>query len=84
MSKQEKMLQRFKSKPADFTWAELNSLLSGLGYELSAGSKTGGSRVRFLHPERPPIIMHKPHPTPILKRYQVEQLIEFLKKEGLL
>jgi hypothetical protein len=84
MSKQEKLLQRFKSKPADFSWAELKTLLGGLGYELSAGGKTGGSRIKFLHRQRPPIIMHKPHPTPILKRYQVEQILDFLKKEGIL
>ena len=80
MSKKEKLRNRFKSKPLDFSWGELKSMLSGMGYELS----TGGSRIRFLHPERPPIIMHKPHPTPVLKRYQVEQILEFLKKEGLL
>ncbi|MGK2905805.1 MAG: type II toxin-antitoxin system HicA family toxin [Desulfuromonadales bacterium] len=83
MSKQEKLLQRFKAKPVDFRWSDLQSLLAGFGYEMAAGGKTGGSRVRFLHPERPPIIMHKPHPTPVLKRYQVEQILEFLKKEGL-
>jgi hypothetical protein len=83
MSKQEKLLQQFKSKPADFRWSDLQSLLAGFGYEMTAGGRTGGSRVRFVHSERPPIIMHKPHPTPVLKRYQVEQLLEFLKKEGL-
>ena len=84
MSKREKLVQRFLSKPSDFTWSELKSLLEGLGYELVSGGKTGGSRVRFLHPEKPPIILHKPHPVPVLKRYQIEQITEFLKKEGLL
>ena len=84
MSKKEKLLERFKTKPSDFTWSELNGMLSGLGYELSAGGKTGGSRVKFHHPVHPPIMMHKPHPTPILKGYQVEQILKFLKKEGLL
>ena len=84
MSKQEKLLQRFKAKPTDFSWAELKSLLSGFGYELAAGGRTGGSRVRFTHPDRPPIIMHKPHPTSVLKHYQVEQILEFLRKEGIL
>ncbi len=84
MSKKEKLRNRFKSKPLDFSWGELKSMLSGMGYELSTGGRTGGSRIKFLHPERPPIIMHKPHPTPVLKRYQVEQILEFLKKEGLL
>jgi hypothetical protein len=84
MSKQEKLRQRFKSKPSDFTWSELTSLLCGVGYELGGGGKTGGSRVKFLHSERPPIIMHKPHPNNVLKRYQVGQILEFLRKEGLL
>ena len=84
MSKKEKLRNRFKSKPSNFSWNELKSMLSGMGYELSTGGRTGGSRIKFLHSERPPIIMHKPHPTPVLKRYQVEQILEFLKKEGLL
>ena len=84
MSKQEKLVHRFKSKPADFSWGELKSLLSGFGYLLSTGGKTGGSRVKFMHQERPPVIMHKPHPNPVLKRYQVDQILEFLKKEGVL
>lgn len=84
MTKRDKLLQRFKAKPLDFTWDELKSLLAGFGYELAASGRTGGSRVRFIHPELPPIVMHKPHPTPVLKRYQFEQILEFLKKEGLL
>jgi len=84
MSKREKLIQRFLSKPVDITWSELKSLLEGLGYSLGSGGKSGGSRVKFLHPEHPPVILHKPHPTPVLKRYQVEQIVEFLKKEGLL
>lgn len=84
MSKHEKLLLRFASKPADFSWSELKSLLAHFGYTLSAGGISGGSRVKFLHAVRPPVIMHKPHPTSILKRYQVEQILEYLKKEGLL
>lgn len=84
MSKREKLIQRFLSKPTDFSWGELKSLLEGFGYSLESGGKTGGSRVKFLHEQHPPVILHKPHPTPVLKRYQVEQITEFLKKEGLL
>jgi HicA toxin of bacterial toxin-antitoxin, len=84
MSKREKLIQRFLSKPADFSWGELKNLLDGLGYSLGSSGKSGGSRVKFLHTLHPPVILHKPHPTPILKRYQIEQIAEFLKKEGLL
>ena len=83
MSKKEKLLERFKTKPSDFTWAELNGMLSGLGYELLTVGKTGGSRVKFLHPVHPSINMHKPHPTPVLKKYQIKQIKELLKKDGL-
>jgi hypothetical protein len=84
MSKREKLMQRFLSKPADFSWGELKSLLEGFGYSLGSGGRTGGSRVKFLHQQHPPVILHKPHPIPVLKRYQIEQIAEFLKKEGLL
>ena len=84
MTKREKLVQRLLTKPADFTWAELKSLLERAGYALAVGGKSGGSGVKFVHHEHPPIILHKPHPTPILKRYQLDQIIEFLKKEGLL
>ena len=84
MSRQEKLLQRFKTIPADFSWSELQRLLAGFGYELSVGGRTGGSRIRFIHADHPPIILHKPHPTPLLKRYQLVQILEFLKKEAIL
>jgi len=63
---------------------ELTALLSGFGYALSKAGETGGSRVRFDRPESYPIILHKPHPTPVLKKYQMEQIEETLRKEGLI
>ena len=84
MSKREKLIQRFLALPRDFTWQELVSMLEGFGYKLTSGGKSGGSRVKFLHAERPPIILHKPHPTPILKRYQMEQIKAALQGEGLI
>lgn len=83
MGKREKLLSRFLSKPTDFTWSELSKLLGGFGYEQISAGKTGGSRVRFINPNYPPIILHKPHPKPVLKRYQLEAIISLLKQEGL-
>jgi HicA toxin of bacterial toxin-antitoxin, len=59
-------------------------MLSGFGYALAKTGKTGGSRVKFIHPNLPPIILHRPHPTPVLKKYQMEQIEETLKGEGLI
>jgi len=84
MSRKEKLLQRCLSVPNDLSWQELIKLLSGFGYQLSDGGKTGGSRVRFIHEMLPPIILHKPHPSPVMKRYQIEQVIDLLRKEGLI
>ncbi len=84
LSKRTKIINRFLSRPSDFTWQELVTLLSGFGYTLAKGGKTGGSRVKFIHETLPPIILHKPHPTPVLKRYQLEQIEDTLKGEGLI
>lgn len=59
-------------------------MLKSLGYEERTGGKSGGSRRRFVHETAAPIILHKPHPKQILKRYQVEQVLDMLEQEELL
>ena len=85
MSRKEKILKRLLNLPKDFSFEELKQLLSGLGYvELNLG-KTSGSRVAFLNEETKHIIrLHKPHPQNILKRYQLELIIEELTKRGII
>ena len=79
MSKEEKLKQRLLSKPKDFTYSELKTLLNHLGYEESQVGKTSGSRVAFIDKSSNHIIrLHKPHPNNELKQYQIEQLIEEL------
>ncbi|MCC2667326.1 MAG: hexulose-6-phosphate synthase [Gammaproteobacteria bacterium] len=84
MTKQKKLTERLLLKPKDFTWNELEKVLASFGYKQISGGKTGGSRVRFIHPDYPPVILHKPHPKRILKRYQLEGIIDLLKQEKLL
>lgn len=84
MSGKEKLVSRFLSRPKDFTWSELLSLLSGFGYVQADSGKTGGSRRKFLHPKAPMISLHKPHPGNLLKKYQIEQVLSVLKDGGLL
>jgi len=83
MSKKDKVMKRFLSRPQDFTWQELIAMLAGFGYAQQSAGKTSGSRVRFSHKSLPPIILHKPHPAKNLKRYQIDQIIELLEHEGL-
>lgn len=84
MTKRDKLIERLLSKPKDFTWDELAKVLNGLGYKQVSAGKTGGSRVRFVHPSYPPVILHRPHPKPILKRYMLENIIDLLKQEKLI
>ncbi len=84
MTKKEKLKERLLSCPSDFTWAELKNLLLSLGYRESNVGKTSGSRVKFISDEHSPILLHKPHPKPVMKMYMLKQVIEQLKKEGLL
>ena len=83
MGTKEKLIDRLKSKPKDFTFEELYTLLRLLGYRLDNAGKTSGSTIRFVRGSRP-IRFHKPHPRNILKRYVIEYVIEELEKEGLL
>jgi len=84
MTQIDKLRKRFLSKPTDFKLDELRALLCGLGYKEHNAGKTSGSRVRFIHQQHSDIMIHKPHPRPELKTYQIRQIIEQLKKEGLL
>lgn len=77
-------VNRFQSLPKNFTWDELSALLKILGYQAFQAGKTSGSRVRFVHSEYPPIMLHKPHPTKILKHYQLREILTMLSAEGIL
>jgi hypothetical protein len=78
MSKKEKLIVRFLSMPTDFHYDEMVKLLNYFSfYEIRQG-KTSGSRVRFMNSEGIPVMLHKPHPTGLLKRYQMKQIKEVL------
>lgn len=84
MTKQKKLLDKFLADPKDFTWDELVKLLRSFNYTQIKIGKTSGSRVRFLGMDDSVITLHKPHPSPVLKRYQIRQIIDLLKQEGML
>jgi hypothetical protein len=46
--------------------------------------KTGGARRRFVHPTAPAIILHEPHANRIVKMYVINDILEFLRREGMI
>jgi len=79
MSKREKLIQRILSMPTDFHYDEMVKLLGHFGFSEVKKGKTSGSRVKFENEEGTPIILHKPHPSGIMKRYQMKQINEILE-----
>jgi len=69
MSKVEKLIEKLKSKPKDFTWDEMVKVLKTFGYEQTSQGKTGGSRRKFVNESNQIISMHEPHPQKVLKGY---------------
>lgn len=84
MTKKDKLLQRLISKPTDFKWWELKTLMNGFGFEELKTGKTSGSRAGFVNDQGVMIKMHKPHGSKPLLRYQVVDVLDFLKREKLI
>lgn len=84
MGKKDKLIERLKSKPKDFTFEETETLLEYLGYKRNDKGRTSGSRIAFKNSGHKTIMLHKPHPRKELLEYQVKELLRTLKEEGLL
>lgn len=78
MSKKEKLVARFLTKPSDFHYDEVVKLLGYFEFRELGKGKTSGSRVKFVNPEGVSIMLHKPHPSGIMKHYQLKQIMEVL------
>lgn len=85
MNKKDKLLQRFCSNPKDFTFEELKALFKIYGFTISNKGATSGSRVKFENKKlNLAYITHKPHPGNIIKGYMMKQVLEYLKRNGLI
>ncbi len=84
LGQKEKLIERLKARPKDFTFEDAETLLRYFSYQRSNKGRTSGSRVMFLSETHPPIMLHRPHPRKELLSYQVKQLLEVLEQEGLL
>ncbi len=78
MSKKEKLLQRLKLNPKDFTYYELKTLLNYLGFKEYNKGKTSGSAVKFIDNYNRTVELHKPHPRNIIKSYKIKEIIKQL------
>ena len=85
MSGIEKLIDRFRRMPTDFSWNELEKLLRHFGFEPLGTGGSGGSRRKFFNREKRSLItLHEPHPRPILKEYQLKEVFEKLTEGGFL
>lgn len=80
MGTKEKLIERLKRLPNDFTFDEAERLLIQLGYIKSNKGKTSGSRVMFYKSGGTPLFLHRPHPQKELKGYAIKQLLSELIK----
>lgn len=82
MGTKEKLIERFKNQPKDFTFDEKEKLLFIFGYVKSDKGKTSGSRVIYKNGNKRPIMLHKPHPGNIIKSYAMKQVLNDLTEAG--
>ena len=77
----DKLMERLSRIPSDFTYDEAKTILVHLGYYEDVKGKTSGSRVVFYREkDKASIMLHKPHPSNIMKRYAVNFLLEEIRK----
>lgn len=83
MNKREKLIKRFRTLPRDFTFDEVIALFQNCGFELDNKGSTSGSRVKFYNEsDQKSFIMHKPHPSNIIKGYMMREILIFLQKNN--
>jgi hypothetical protein len=78
MSTKEKLKERFKTLPSDFTFDELVRLFNILGFTVNNKGVTSGSRVR-LEKGTDYYNLHKPHPGNVIKKTALKDIYQYLK-----
>lgn len=85
MVAKDKLKERFKRLPKDFTFEETVSLLESLGYHKHNKGKTSGSRIRFKNEVTSMYIdIHRPHPGSIMKEWMMKEIYRHLKNNKLI
>jgi len=81
MSAKDKLIDRFKAQPKDFSWQELVRLFGFFGFSMDNKGKTSGSRARFKNDDCV-FYIHKPHPSNIIKESALAKVLSYLKNNG--
>ena len=83
MGQIEKVKDRLRSLPKDFTFSEARRLLVHLGFKEYQKGRTSGSRVMFFRgSDKAKILLHKPHPGDIMSMGNTEDLYRRLHEIG--
>jgi len=77
-SKKDKLIARFLAQPSDFHYKEMVRLLGYFGFEQVKKGRTSGSRVKFMNTDGVSVMMHRPHPSGVVKHYQLKQIKDLL------
>lgn len=78
MAKKEKLMNRLKNQPNNFTIQELDKLMSQCGCDKKHGA--GGSSLRYVHKRTKRVCtFHGPHPGNELYNYQIKKVLQFLE-----
>ena len=81
MSQKDNSIARLKTKPKDFTIAELDSLMSKCGCRKTQRGRTSGSAISYVHEKSKRVLkIHSPHPQKELKPYMINAVLEFLEQ----
>jgi hypothetical protein len=77
-----KVLEEIQKKPtpSNIRWHDIENALLSLGAQMTEGN---GSRVRF-DLNGITLSAHRPHPQKEAKRYQVRDVVDFLKSAGVI
>ncbi len=82
MSVKDKLVRKVISLSCDVTFGEITKFLKIFGYNLDNKGKTSGSRVVFVDENGSKIYFHRPHPSNIVKKVYILEMILLLIKEG--
>lgn len=80
MGQLEKLKARIASCPRDFSYDELRTLLSQLGFREITGA--GSARKFYRELDKRLISLHEPHPGRIIKVYMIRDIAKKLEEWG--